>query len=946
MSEIIASTYELIGKLGSGGGGTVYLANHLRLGKKVVLKADKRKITTRPELLRREIDVLKELHHEYIPQVYDFFVENDTVFTVMDYIDGESIDKYLKRGVRFNQPSVIKWAIEILNALSYLHSPTHGDPPKGYVHSDIKPANIMLRPNGDICLIDFNISLAIGEENIVGGSPGYASPEHYGLDNSFSKQPAATVFEGKTATAFYDDATITMHAQAGTLSSSSVKRIVVPDARSDIYSLGATLYHLLSGSRPAKDAKEVIPLSKSDFSPPLVDIITKAMNPNPDLRYQTADEMLQAFYNLWDKDPRVLRHKCRLIICSALLSSMLIAGSLAVFLGLRQMERLQTGQVLAAQSADYLSAGDVDSAIDTALSALVDNPGALDIPYTAEAQLALTNALGVYELSDSFKAYSVIELPSAPFRMIKSPDETKLIVTYAYELAIYDIQTGERITTMPTLESALSEVKFLNESEIIYAGAEGLTAYDILANKTLWVAAPATAIAVSGDKTMAAAIYKSESKICFYDTSTGKMVSYRELDGHLNIPENDRFADAMRDVFELSSDGSRCAVSFNNGALWILDIYNKFNDLYIYESSDYSAFDGEFSGDVFAYSANGKQSVFGMVDFKSGTKLGELSLNSPITVLCHDGEIYISQKDTIVKIDKKTFKQSPVAYTENKDITTFDISDKFVVSATDNGFSVFSADAGLMQSEVREVAPDFLVSAGDYIAIASRNLTVIELLKLRDYGKAELLDYDPKLTHSEARISSDGTIMLFSVKNFMILEPDGSVRINVELPNSENIYDQQYRHDGDYLEVTYYSGRVVCYSAKDGKIISENKTGSLDESLDEQFETKDYIIKAPLHGTPEVISKKTGKRIAELKEEDYLTYVTEAAGYIIAQYVQTDGNFYGVLMNERFEEIAILPRLCDVSGKKLIFDFPAGNIKTSPIYSLDQLKEMAKNHKN
>ena len=60
MSKLIASTYEVIEKIGSGGGGNVYLAKHQRLGKKVVLKADKRKITARPELLRREVDVLKE----------------------------------------------------------------------------------------------------------------------------------------------------------------------------------------------------------------------------------------------------------------------------------------------------------------------------------------------------------------------------------------------------------------------------------------------------------------------------------------------------------------------------------------------------------------------------------------------------------------------------------------------------------------------------------------------------------------------------------------------------------------------------------------------------------------------------------------------------------------------------------------------------------------------
>ena len=184
MEEVIASTYRIIKKLGSGGGGNVYLADHLRLNKKVVLKADKRRITTKTALLRREADVLKNLNHPNIPKVYDFFVEDDTVYTVMDYIEGESLDRPLKRGEHFSQPQVIQWAKELLDALEYLHSPTHGDPPQGFVHSDIKPANLMRTPDNHIVLIDFNIALSLGEDAVIGCSAGYASPEHYGLDFS------------------------------------------------------------------------------------------------------------------------------------------------------------------------------------------------------------------------------------------------------------------------------------------------------------------------------------------------------------------------------------------------------------------------------------------------------------------------------------------------------------------------------------------------------------------------------------------------------------------------------------------------------------------------------------------------------------------------------------------------------------------------------------------
>ena len=162
MSQVVASSYEIVEEIGHGGGGDVYLAYHLRLGKKVVLKADRRKISTDPRLLRREVDTLKELSHTYIPQVYDFFIENNTVYTVIDYIEGESLDKPLERGEHFSQAQVIAWAIQILEALCYLHAPVHGEAQKGFVHSDIKPANIMRKPNQDVCLIDFNIALALG----------------------------------------------------------------------------------------------------------------------------------------------------------------------------------------------------------------------------------------------------------------------------------------------------------------------------------------------------------------------------------------------------------------------------------------------------------------------------------------------------------------------------------------------------------------------------------------------------------------------------------------------------------------------------------------------------------------------------------------------------------------------------------------------------------------
>lgn len=939
MSEIIASTFEVINKIGSGGGGVVYLANHLRLNKQVVLKADRRKISTPPELLRREVDVLKDLSHPYIPQVYDFFAEGEVVYTVMDYVDGESLDRPLKRGERFSQPQVIQWAIQLLQALEYLHSPTHGTPPRGYVHSDVKPANLMRRANGDICLIDFNISLALGEDSVIGASAGYASPEHYGLDYSFS---------GDTATMKQE--TQTMDDRTATMTMPGIRRKIRPDVRSDIYSTGATLYHLLSGRRPAKDALEVAPLSEMEVSPQIARMIAKAMAPNPQDRYQTASEMLWELEHLWENDIRTIRHKRRVKTTAAALAVMFLLGGLLTFTGLKQMERAQAAGKAAAEMAEQaLSAvsgsesayrnGDIPGAIRLAMDALTLESS----PYEAPAQKALTDALGVYDLSDGFRPARTLPLPSAPLKAVLSPEGSRAAAMVSGKLLVFDTASGEKLAELPAESSALSEVVFAGENRILYAGEGALRAYDLAAGRELWSGKAATGIALSADGSTAAAVYKDENMAAVYDAATGEVrqaVTFGER--QQSVIANDVFADPEDGLFALSSTGRWLAVSFSDGSLEIFDLQDSAGDLSIFDASEYTHFEGGFYGPYLAFSAAGpEESVFAVIDAEAQVQTGGFASANPFRVQADEDGILVATENILVRLDPETGEQEELAYTEG-DITGFAHHGGYTLTALSDSFGFYDEAAALV--EQRDGLCDFTAIAGETALTADRNTPCLRILQMERHPEAQIFAYDRSYVHDEARISREGNVLLYRYDGFRLYAPDGGILKEEALPDPEQVYDQQFRREagGEYLEVIYNNGTSLCYSATDGRLQEERTGTPPDGSLDEEFITDRLRITAPLHGTPKVYDLESGALVRTLEEDDYLAYAAQVDGGIMTEYITARGERYGLLLNEDCETLARLPGLCDVTEDgTLVFDDNRGNLRESRIYSLQELMAFA-----
>ena len=260
-NTILLARYKIEGQLGGGGQGAVYQARDLNFPDSRRLVAIKEMhVTTNDANLKastmntfkREANILATLNHPAIPKIYDFFEKNDRVYLVMEYINGRDLEAILSRTKTLPVDKIIEWGIDLCDVLQYLHN----HQPEPIIFRDMKPANIMIDSLGKVRLIDFGIAKVFvsGLPQTMIGTEGYSAPEQY---------------KGKA------------------------------NPLSDIYSLGATLHHVITRADPRLEppfsfSERPITTYNDDATPGLEQVVMRSLEFEPEKRFQSCADMKDA----------------------------------------------------------------------------------------------------------------------------------------------------------------------------------------------------------------------------------------------------------------------------------------------------------------------------------------------------------------------------------------------------------------------------------------------------------------------------------------------------------------------------------------------------------------------------------------------------------------------------------------------------------------------------
>lgn len=346
IGSVIDGKYKILNQIGQGGMSTVYLAMNERANRQWAIKEVRREGLWNDQIVRQslmmEISLLRKLKHQYLPRIVDVIDRDGSFLIVMDYIEGRPLSDLLKDNRPLPQNQVIHYAKQLCEVLSYLHSWK-----PAIIYRDLKPGNIMLQPDENIKLIDFGAAREYRNDMHADtrclGTKGYAAPEQFGG-------------AGQT------------------------------DQRTDIYCLGTTLYHLLTGHNPCLPPYEIYPIRhwNESLSEGLEKIIQKCTENDPKKRYRSCAEIRYDLEHLEMLEVAYKQKQCiRLAVfgCSVIITSFLIIRTISLYKEENKlttenyyhyMEEARSGANKEVQTENYLKAIQLEPGNAKAYLAYID----------------------------------------------------------------------------------------------------------------------------------------------------------------------------------------------------------------------------------------------------------------------------------------------------------------------------------------------------------------------------------------------------------------------------------------------------------------------------------------------------------------------------------------------------------------------------------------------
>ncbi|MCL7748022.1 serine/threonine-protein kinase [Halalkalibacter alkaliphilus] len=327
INEVLDGKYRIIEILGKGGMGSVFLAENMKVGNLWAIKAIDLSYNTEVNLLA-EPEMLKKLNHPNLPRIVDIIHEGQYLYIVEDYFEGETLQDLIKDSDWCTESNIIKWAKQLCDILIYLHNMN-----PAIIYRDMKPGNIIIDTEMNARLIDFGVAREYKEgqstDTTLIGTKGYAAPEQYGTNQT--------------------------------------------DARTDIYSLGVTLYHAITGKGPNEPPYELVPVRQlnKNLSEGIETILLKCTRNDPEDRYQSAEELLDALENIHklNKAYKQSRLKRKLIIAGVSIG--ILGGAFAVneVMLLQASEKAEQYQAYLEEGFNYYNEENYDAAEEAFLNA-------------------------------------------------------------------------------------------------------------------------------------------------------------------------------------------------------------------------------------------------------------------------------------------------------------------------------------------------------------------------------------------------------------------------------------------------------------------------------------------------------------------------------------------------------------------------------------------------